>query len=52
MSHYCETHPRYEAKREPNSICGNCWQLYFLRCPEIKHDYRRIVQDEGVGKGR
>lgn len=36
MSHYCTSHPRYEAKREPKSLCGNCWRLYFYRCPEEK----------------
>jgi hypothetical protein len=36
MSHFCQTHPRYEAKREPNSLCGECWTLWFYRCPERK----------------
>lgn len=34
MADYCNVHPRYSAKRAPNSICGTCWKLYFLRCPE------------------
>jgi hypothetical protein len=36
MSHFCQTHPRYEAKREPNSTCGDCWQLYHYKNPELK----------------
>lgn len=36
MGHYCKEHPRYEAKRKPGSICGRCWELYFLRNPEEK----------------
>lgn len=33
---WCQSHPRYSAKREPNSLCGSCWILYFYRCPEEK----------------
>lgn len=36
--HWCEEHPRYEAKREPNSLCGRCYELWYLRCPERKED--------------
>lgn len=36
MSHYCQQHPRYEAKRKPGSVCGRCWQLYFFSHPEEK----------------
>lgn len=36
MSHWCATHPRYSAKRKPNSVCGECWKLYFLKNPEAK----------------
>jgi hypothetical protein len=36
MSHFCTVHPRYEAKRAPNSICGKCWQLFFYKNPELK----------------
>lgn len=36
MSHWCATHPRYSAKRQPNSLCGDCWKLWFLRNPEEK----------------
>ena len=45
MSHYCMSHPRYSAKREPKSRCGNCWQLWHYRCPEVRHDYKRIFTD-------
>ena len=39
MSHFCKVHPTYSAKREPNSLCGTCWTLYFYRCPEQRvHD--------------
>jgi len=34
MSDYCPTHKRYSAKRQPKSICGQCWKLYFLKNPE------------------
>ena len=40
MSHYCQTHPRYEAKREPNSLCGECWRLWFLKNPEPRSERR------------
>lgn len=36
MSHYCKSHPQYSAKREPNSLCGECWKLWHYRCPERK----------------
>lgn len=36
MSHWCKLHPRYEAKREPNSVCGDCWHLWHLKNPELK----------------
>lgn len=36
MSDWCRSHPRYEAKRKPLSLCGQCWKLYFLRNPEKK----------------
>lgn len=36
MSHWCKTHPAYSAKREPRSLCGHCWMLYFLKNPELK----------------
>lgn len=42
MSDYCKAHPRYSAKRPPNSLCGRCFELYFLRNPELKHDGARI----------
>ncbi len=45
MSHYCKEHPRYSGKREPNSVCGTCWTLWYLRCPELKHDGNRILRD-------
>lgn len=36
MMHWCKEHPRYEAKRRPGSLCGKCWQLWFMRNPEQK----------------
>lgn len=36
MSDWCASHPKYEAKRRPGSLCGRCWQLYFLGHPEEK----------------
>jgi hypothetical protein len=34
MSQWCQSHPTYSAKKEPNSLCGKCWSLWFYRCPE------------------
>jgi len=31
---WCPTHKAYSAKKEPNSLCGSCWRLWFYRCPE------------------
>ena len=45
MSHFCRSHPRYEAKREPNSICGACWQLYFYKNPEAKEVLKRTYRE-------
>jgi len=36
MSDWCKSHPRYSAKKMPNSLCGKCFQLYFLKNPEVK----------------
>lgn len=36
MSNWCRSHPKYEAKRKPQSLCGQCWKLYFLCNPEKK----------------
>lgn len=36
MSHWCKTHPAYSAKREPKSLCGQCWMLFFFKNPEEK----------------
>lgn len=36
MMAWCKTHPRCSAKRMPNSLCGRCFQLYFLKNPEEK----------------
>lgn len=36
MSDWCKHHPKYEAKRKPGSVCGRCWELWFLRNPELK----------------
>lgn len=35
MSHFCKSHPRYEGKSEPNSICGDCFQLWRWKNPEL-----------------
>jgi hypothetical protein len=45
MSNWCAVHPRYEAKRKPGSICGECWRLYFLKNPEEKPRYQETYQD-------
>ena len=45
MSNWCAVHPRYEAKRKPGSICGECWKLYFLKNPEEKPRYQETYQD-------
>lgn len=31
---WCKDHPQYSAKREPKTTCGECWKLWFIRCPE------------------
>lgn len=36
MSDWCVSHPKYSAKRKPNSLCGRCWALWFIRNPEEK----------------
>lgn len=46
MSDWCQSHPTYSAKRPPNSLCGRCFQLYFLRNPELKHDGERIKAEK------
>jgi hypothetical protein len=53
MSHWCASHPRYEAKRPPGSLCGECWKLYLLRCPEHNqegenHATRRPTVDSSL----
>lgn len=48
MSDYCPQHPRYSAKRAPNSLCGNCFRLWFLRNPELKHDGERMIRVRGT----
>ena len=45
MSHYCKSHPRYEAKREPNSICGRSWELFSYKNPEAKDVRKRTYQE-------
>lgn len=45
MSHYCQDHPRYEAKREPSGLCGACWRLYFYKNPEAKEVLKRTYQE-------
>lgn len=45
MADWCEVHPKYSAKREPNSVCGKCWSLWLLRCPERKGEDRMIAQE-------
>lgn len=42
---WCAAHPKYSAKRQPNSLCGDCWRLWFLRCPELRHDARRVLSE-------
>lgn len=42
MSHWCQSHPKYEAKREPNSLCGECWRLWFFKNPELKSSSRAL----------
>jgi hypothetical protein len=42
---WCKTHPTYSAKREPNSICGACWRLYFYKNPEAKEVLKRTYQE-------
>lgn len=37
MSHWCEYHVTYEAKRKPQSKCKRCWDLYLISHPEDKH---------------
>lgn len=34
MSDWCPTHKTYSAKRPPKSLCGKCFELWFLRNPE------------------
>lgn len=41
MADYCKSHPRYSAKRMPKSLCGKCFELYFLAHPE---DKQRVVE--------
>lgn len=45
MSQWCSKHPRYEAKREPDALCRQCWKLYFYRFPEKKMDYAIAIQE-------
>lgn len=40
MSHWCKQHPRYAAKRMPNSLCRKCFLLFFLKNPEDKDRLR------------
>lgn len=45
MSHWCKSHPRYSAKREPNSLCGDCWAIWFYRCPEAKPALQQVYAE-------
>ena len=45
MSHWCNQHPRYAAKRTPGSLCGECWRLYFLKNPEEKGRLKETYQE-------
>lgn len=49
MVRQCKSHPRYKAKREPNSVCGDCWLLWYLKHPKVKQppqvDLQSPVQD-------
>lgn len=42
---WCVSHPKYSAKKEPNSLCGTCWQLYFYRCPEAKVGLTQVYRE-------
>ncbi|MDH5667851.1 MAG: hypothetical protein OEY86_07570 [Nitrospira sp.] len=49
MSDWCKEHPRYSAKRTPNSVCGRCWVLYFIKNPEEKDRLRETYREaEGL----
>jgi hypothetical protein len=51
MSNWCQSHPTYSAKREPNSLCGKCWSLFNLKNPERRgpeQDERKAVK--GIGQ--
>lgn len=45
MSEWCAEHPRYSAKRRPNSLCGRCWQLWFFRNPEDRQEIRETYSE-------
>lgn len=48
---WCSEHPRYEAKRKPNSLCGRCWELYFIKNPEDRHPVEERRTQEEVACG-
>lgn len=45
MGDWCQSHPRYSAKRRPGSTCGRCWQLFFRKNPEEKTDVRESYDE-------
>lgn len=51
MSHYCKSHPRYEAKRKSGSTCRACWKLYFLKNSEEKQEVLDTYEELAKMKG-
>lgn len=51
MSHWCKSHPRYEAKRKPRSTCEDCWKLYFLKNPDEKQEVLDTYEELAKMKG-
>ena len=45
MSHWCPDHTEYEAKSTPEGSCLRCWELYFIKCPELKYDTARVLRE-------
>lgn len=45
MSHWCNNHVTYEAKRRPTGDCARCWHLYRLSHPEEKRLSDDILLD-------
>lgn len=51
MMDWCASHPKYEAKRKPNSLCGRCWALYFIKNPEDRNPVEERRGQEEVTCG-